>query len=129
MGFGLPGAIGACSGNDRKETILINGDGGLQMNLQELQTVVHYNLPIKMFILNNNGYMTIRATQQNHFGRFIGSDAESGVSCPDTMKLAKAYGIPALRIGSQQQLAEKIGDVLAHDGPFICEIMMPEDQA
>lgn len=129
MGFGLPGAIGACLGNDRKETILINGDGGLQMNLQEFQTVLHYNLPIKMFILNNNGYMTIRATQQNHFGRFVGSDIESGVSCPDTIALAKAYGISSLRIENQQQLAEKIEEVLAHEGPFICEIMMPENQA
>ena len=108
--------------------VLINGDGGLQMNIQEFQTVVHYQLPLKIFILNNNGYLTIRATQQNHFGRFVGSDSESGVSCPDTIKLATAYGIPCMRIENQQQLAENIDAVLSHEGPFICEIMMPENQ-
>ncbi|MEN6336460.1 MAG: thiamine pyrophosphate-binding protein, partial [Phycisphaerales bacterium] len=78
MGFGLPGAIGACFAQGRRKTILITGDGGLQMNIQELQTVVHNKLPLIVFVLNNQGYLTIKLMQQNHFGRYIGSDPSSG---------------------------------------------------
>ena len=79
-------------------------------------------------MLNNNGYLTIKATQQNHFGRFVGSSHDSGVTCPDVIKLANAYGIPSESIENQDQLKERIDFVLAQSGPFICEIMMPEDQ-
>ena len=128
MGFGLPGAIGACFANGRKKTICISGDGGLQMNIQELQTLVHYKLPIILFVLNNGGYLTIKLMQQNHFGRYIGSDPSSGLSCPDIVKVANAYGIKTERISNNDELHEKIGNVLAQDGPFVCEIIMPEDQ-
>ena len=128
MGFGLPGAIGSCFGNEREKIILITGDGGLQMNIQELQTVKHHNLPIIIFILNNNGYLTIKLMQQNHFGKLVGSDSSSGVSCPDIIKLANAYGIDSCRINNQQELDNNIERILAKKGPFICEIMMPENQ-
>lgn len=128
MGFGLPGAIGACIANGRKKTICISGDGGLQMNIQELQTMVHYNLPIILFVLNNRGYLTIKLMQQNHFGRYVGSDPDSGLSCPDIVKIAKAYGIKAERIKNQKELNEKIDRVLSEPGPFVCEIIMPENQ-
>ena len=128
MGFGLPGAIGACIGNDRKDTICISGDGGLQMNIQELQTIVHYNLPIKLFVLNNKGYLTIKATQQNHFGRFVGAEKSSGVTCPDIIKIAKAYGIPTIKIANSDELNEKIDSVLSTSGPIVCEIIMEENQ-
>lgn len=128
MGFGLPGAIGACFGHERRQTICISGDGGLQMNIQELQTMVTYKLPIILFVLNNKGYLTIKLMQQNHFGRYVGSDPGSGVVCPDMIKVATAYDIPSLRINNQQELAEHLDSVLAQPGPFICEIMMPEDQ-
>ena len=128
MGFGLPGAIGACFANDRKKTICISGDGGLQMNIQELQTLIHYKLPVILFVLNNKGYLTIKLMQQNHFGRYIGSDPDSGVSCPDIIKVANAYGIKAERISNHDELHAKIDYVLAESGPFICEIIMPEDQ-
>jgi acetolactate synthase-1/2/3 large subunit len=128
MGFGLPGAIGACVANSRKKTICISGDGGLQMNIQELQTMVHYNLPIILFVLNNRGYLTIKLMQQNHFGRYVGSDPDSGLSCPDIVKVANAYGIKAERIKDQKELHEKIDRVLAEPGPFVCEIVMPENQ-
>lgn len=128
MGFGLPGAIGACYGHGRKKTICISGDGGLQMNIQELQTLVSYNLPIILFVLNNNGYLTIKLMQQNHFGRYVGSDPSSGLRCPDIMKIAVAYGIKAIRISNQDQLDRQIDAILSEQGPFICEIMMPEDQ-
>lgn len=128
MGFGLPGAIGACFANDRKKTICISGDGGLQMNIQELQTMVHYNLPIILFVLNNNGYLTIKLMQQNHFGRYVGSDKSSGVSCPDIIKVANAYGIKTERIANHDELHAKIDSVLAEPGPFVCEIIMSENQ-
>lgn len=128
MGFGLPGAIGACFGHDRRQTICISGDGGLQMNIQELQTLVTYKLPIILFVLNNAGYLTIKLMQQNHFGRYVGSDPSSGVICPDIIKIATAYGIPSLRINNQRELDAELDTVLSQTGPFICELMMPEDQ-
>jgi acetolactate synthase-1/2/3 large subunit len=128
MGFGLPGAIGACLANGRKKTICVSGDGAMQMNIQELQTLVHYKLPVILFVLNNQGYLTIKLMQQNHFGRYVGSEPSSGVSCPDIIKLAAAYGIRSERISNQDELRAKIDGVLAEPGPFICEIIMPEDQ-
>jgi acetolactate synthase-1/2/3 large subunit len=128
MGFGLPGAIGACYANGRKKTICISGDGSLQMNIQELQTLVHYDLPILLFVLNNKGYLTIKLMQQNHFGRYIGSDPESGYSCPDIIKVATAYGIKAERVRNHDELHSRIDQILAAPGPFVCEIIMPEDQ-
>ena len=128
MGFGLPGAIGACYGHGKKKTICIAGDGALQMNIQELQTMVHYKLPIILFVLNNNGYLTIKLMQQNHFGRYVGSDPGSGLSFPDIVKVATAYGIKSERIENQHELNEKIDSILAEPGPFVCEIVMPEDQ-
>lgn len=128
MGFGLPGAIGACFANGMKKTVLIAGDGGLQMNIQELQTVVHYKLPLIMFILNNEGYLTIKLMQQNHFGRYIGSDPLSGLSCPDTLKLAAAYGIESERISNQQELENRLDSILENPGPYLCEIMMSPEQ-
>jgi len=128
MGFGLPGAIGACYGNNKKKTICISGDGGLQMNIQELQTLIQHNLPIILFVLNNKGYLTIKLMQQNHFGRYTASENSSGVSCPDIVKVAQAYGIKADRIANHKELHDKIDDVLAKPGPFVCEIIMSENQ-
>lgn len=128
MGFGLPGAIGACVGNKRKKTICITGDGGLQMNIQELQTLAHYQLPVILFVLNNQGYLTIKATQQNHFGRFVGSEKSSGITCPDIIKVAEAYGLEADRITNAKELHNKIEVILSKPGPFVCEIVMPETQ-
>lgn len=128
MGFGLPGAIGACLANDKKKTICISGEGALQMNIQEFQTLVHYKLPVILFVLNNKGYLTIKLMQQNHFGRYIGSDPDSGYSCPDIIKVAAAYGIKAERVQNQDELHSRIDQILGEPGPFVCEIMMPEDQ-
>ena len=99
------------------------------MNIQELQTVVHHQLPLIIFILNNEGYLTIKLMQQNHFGRYIGSDPSSGLSCPDIVKVATAYGIKSDRISDQNELNEKLDGVLSEPGPYVCEIMMPEEQS
>jgi len=129
MGFGLPGSIGAYYGDKTKNVILIAGDGGFQMNIQELQTIVHYKIPIKIFILNNNGYLAISLMQENLFnGNYVGSNKESGVSSPDFLKVSDAYGIKSIRFKDEIELSNSIDKVLNYDEPIICEIMMNENQ-
>lgn len=129
MGYDLPAAIGACIANDKKRVICIAGDGSIQMNIQELQTIVNYKLPIKIFILNNDGYLAIRNTQDGYFkSRYYGADKDHGVGMPDMVKIGKAYGIPSLRISNQHKLGEKIKKALDMKGPVICDIMMSPKQ-
>ena len=129
MGFGLPGAIGTYFGDKTKDTILIAGDGGMQMNIQELQTVVHHNIPLKIFILNNQGYLAISLMQDNLFkSNYIGSTPDSGVSSPDFCKIAKAYGIKSIRVNNNNELENQVEGILSYDGPIICEVMMPTNQ-
>lgn len=129
MGFGLPGAIGTYFGNPNKDVILISGDGGLQMNIQELQTVVQNKIPLKIFILNNNGYLAISLMQDNLFkSKYIGSTPDSGVSSPDFCAIGEAYGIETVRLHDNQDLEDDLQAVLDYKGPIICEIMMPEHQ-
>jgi acetolactate synthase-1/2/3 large subunit len=130
MGYDLPGAIGAAvATKGKKRIICIAGDGSIQMNLQELQTIVHNKFPIIIFVLNNEGYLAIRNTQDHYFkSRYIGADARHGVSCPDIVKIAKAYGIPALRITNQKNLRGTIEKILRMKGPVICDIMMDPKQ-
>lgn len=128
MGYWCAG-IGACMANDRKDTIVITGDGSLQMNLQEFAPIRHNNLPIKVFILNNNGYLLIRHTQHNFMeDRFIGESPDTGVWCPDALKIAKAYGIKGIRIEDVSEVDDKIREALSYEGPVICEVMTPEWQ-
>ncbi|MBC7766237.1 MAG: thiamine pyrophosphate-binding protein [Hyphomonadaceae bacterium] len=125
MGYGLPAAIGACIANDRKTMYCFENDGSLQMNIQELQTVVHYKLPIKMIVFNNDGYLSIKITQSNFFpDNFTACHPDSGVSCPDLQKIATAYGIPFNRIHTMSEMDEKVKEMMASDGAFICEVMM-----
>lgn len=128
MGYGLPAAIGACIAANKKEVVLIDGDGGFQMNIQELQTIVHHKLPIKIFILNNNGYQAIRITQNRYFKRFGGISKNTGVSFPDLKKIAYAYGFSYIKTDSEKELPGVIKKVLKKKGPYICEIMMPYNQ-
>ncbi len=128
MGYGLPGAIGACIGNNKNKIVCVAGDGGLQMNIQELQTLVHYKLPVKIFIFNNQGYSSIRETQTNYFKKFIGCDADSGVSMPDSVRLAEAYGIKSKRILNQENLDKEIREVLNYDGPILCDVNISDKQ-
>lgn len=128
MGFGLPGVIGACIGNNRQKTIGIDGEGGLQMNLQELQTIATYKLPIILFVINNDGYLTIKSMQQNHFGRLVGSDPTSDVDCPDMEKISQAYNLDFVRLNNHDELHNQLDDILNHEGPLVCEIMMNPTQ-
>jgi acetolactate synthase-1/2/3 large subunit len=129
MGYGLPSSIGGCFAAGKKETMTIIGDGGFQLNIQELQTIVHHQLPIKIFIFNNQGYLSIRATQQNYCqGRFVGSNSTGGVSFPNLQKIAGAYGISYAKIERNEKLKEQIIQVLKLQGPVICEVMLNPDK-
>ena len=129
MGYGLPAAIGACVGTGRRETICVDGDGGIQMNIQELATVEHLGLPIKLFILSNEGYSSIRTSQKRWFGRVTAADACTGVKLPDITKVAQAYGLPTYRITDQSRLREDVRKVLDTPGPIVCEVCcQPEEQ-
>lgn len=129
MGFCLPGAIGACFGIGRKRTICITGDGSIQLNLQELQTIVYHDLPIKIFMLNNEGYLAIRITQKDWFNsRYAASSKEGGLSLPHMRKVAAAYGIKTERIDNHSELRQKIRSVLNAKGPIFCEVIMDPNQ-
>jgi acetolactate synthase-1/2/3 large subunit len=129
MGYGLPGAIGVSFAVDKGEVMCLNCDGGMMLNLQELQTVVHHNLPIKLFIFNNDGYLMIKHTQKALFkSGYAGTDKASGVSCPDFSKLAKAFDIPAYQIHDWNNCDETLKAVQAINGPVICEIFMHPEQ-
>ena len=125
MGYDLPAAIGACFANGKKNTICVTGEGSLQMNIQELQTIIHNKLPIKIFVLNNAGYISIRNTQNNFFkGHKVGSDKDSGVSFPNIVKLAEVYGFKACRIENQLNLKGELEEILSKPGTVVCEIML-----
>lgn len=125
MGYGLPAAIGTCIGGGRRETICLEGDGSIMMNLQELQTILTNNLPIKIFLINNNGYHSIRITQTNLFGHHtkVGIGTESGdLSFPEFKKLAEAFGYRYFCAHSNAEMKTVVEEVLALEGPVFCEI-------
>lgn len=130
MGYGLPAAVGACFANNKKSVICLEGDGSIQLNIQELQTIVHHKLPIKIFVYNNNGYVSIRLTQKGLFNsNFVASDPTSGLSCPDIIRIAKAYGIRTERIVNNAAVKAKVKRVLEYKGPIVCEVMLsPEHE-
>ena len=147
MGYDLPAAIGACMAvregdaqegrmqdtelqDTSSDIILITGDGSIQMNLQELQTIIHHRMPIKIFLINNGGYHSIRQTQKNFFGEpLVGIGVDShDLSFPDMEKLAAAYGYPYCRACHNGELVPAIETALRTDGPVICEIFVSRDQ-
>ena len=129
MGYALPAAIGAWFGLGR-QTVLVTGDGSVMMNLQELQTIAHHQIPVKIIIVNNNCYAVIRKRQKDLFHtRMVGVDANNGVSCPDYQKVAECFGLAYERIENPQQLDDKLAAVLALDKPVVCEVFAPEDQS
>lgn len=124
MGYGLPAAIGAafaCGG----EVVCLEGDGSIQMNLQELQTLLTYRLPIKLFVYNNGGYLSIKTTQKSFFGgRFMGSEASSGVVLPSFERISAAYGLPYFKLENNQELDTKLPRIFATPGPVLIEVML-----
>jgi acetolactate synthase-1/2/3 large subunit len=127
MGFGIPSAIAAAIASG-KETICIDGDGGFFMNVQELELVFRYQLPIKFFVLNNDGYGSIKTTQNTHFnGNLVVSDPTSGLTLPSIQLNASAYKIPYVKIQNQNNLKEELNKVLSHSGPIICELIVDQN--
>jgi len=129
MGYSIPAAIGVCFAKNKREVLAITGDGSFQMNIQELQTIIHHNLPIKIFVWNNDGYLSIRTTQRKFFNaRLIGTDNRCGVSFPDLEKIANAYGLKYRRLDNSDTLQQNIQEVLAISGPVLCEVVCIRDQ-
>jgi acetolactate synthase-1/2/3 large subunit len=127
MGFGLPASIGACLAAGSGRTVLVDGDGGFQLNIQELATLRRLSLPVKIFVLDNHGYSSIRSMQRRHFeGRLVGSDPSSGLVLPDLIRLATAYGIRTAHAASNSDLPDVLRDVLSGADPVICTIAVDE---
>jgi acetolactate synthase-1/2/3 large subunit len=129
MGFGLPASIGVSLAKGRRRTICVDGDGGFQFNIQELETVARLNLPLKLFVLNNDGYASIRASQQAWFGRaFLGGDCSTGISIPELGKIAASYGIASYIIQNQNDLRGDIRKVLAMPGPVVVDVRVIKEE-
>lgn len=130
MGYGLPSTIGACLASDGKRTVSVQGDGGFQMNIQELETIRRLQLPIKIFVLSNRGYAQIKGTQKNIFAEhYVACNEDSNLSIPNISDIAGAYKLKHIRIDYNEELAEKVRWVLEESGPVICEVMVSIDQA
>ena len=129
MGFGLPGAIGASFARNKGEIICLNCDGGIMMNLQELQTVDHYKLPIKIFIFNNDGYLMIKHTQKNFFaGRYYSVNKDTGITCPNFKKLSKAFNMKYYKIKTWSDYRIFMKKSFRKKHPMICEVFMDPEQ-
>jgi acetolactate synthase I/II/III large subunit len=128
MGNGLPAVIGACLAHGRRRTICVDGDGGLQLNIQELETIRRLQLPIKLFVLNNDGYASIRTSQMRYFGRLAGADESSGVTLPPLRGVVEAYGLAYARIANDQDLTQQVGGLLDTPGPLVIEVMTPREE-
>ncbi|HEX7831076.1 MAG TPA: thiamine pyrophosphate-binding protein [Thermoanaerobaculia bacterium] len=129
MGWDLPAAVGACVAADGARVVLVTGDGSIQFNIHELMTVRANNLNLRIFVLNNQGYESIRTTQNNYFeSRYVGSDFGSGIGNPNFGKLAEAYGIGYQRLDDPSKLAEGVRAALDHDGPLLCEVIISPNQ-
>lgn len=130
MGWGLPAAIGAFFSQKKKGKIIcISGEGGLMMNIQELATIMHHQIPVKLFIFNNGGYLTIKQTQELGFeGRLMGSTKESGIDFPNFLKIADAHSLNSLRIYNHKELSKNIKSIISSDKSVVCELMMDPNQ-
>ena len=127
MGYALPASIGASLAVNR-DIICITGDGSIQMNIQELQSIKHHKLPVKIFILNNHGYSSMKLTQTTFFNKnFNGCNEASGISFPDNPKLADLYNLKYFKIDSTAKMTEVIKKVLSYSGGVLCEVMLTKD--
>ncbi|MFA6133847.1 MAG: thiamine pyrophosphate-binding protein [Phycisphaerae bacterium] len=127
MGYDVPAAIGAAVARPGKRVICLAGDGSIQMNIQEFQTIVQHRLPVKILLLNNDGYLSIRTTQTNFFGHLVGESPRSGLTFPDMVKVAGAYGIPACRIEGWD-FDEAVGKMLEAPGPALLDVVVDPTQ-
>jgi acetolactate synthase-1/2/3 large subunit len=128
MGNGLPATIGACLAHGRRRVIAVDGDGGLQLNIQELEVIRRLQLPIKLFVLNNDGYASIRTSQTRYFGRLAGADATSGVTLPPLEGVARAYGVPYARLEHDRDLVAQVRAMLDAPGPLVVDVLTPREE-
>ena len=129
MGFGIPGAIGAAVTDFKKRIICLNCDGGMMFNLQELEVIKFHKLNIKIIVFSNDGYLMIKNTQKNLFnGRYVGTDRDSGVSCPNFTKISKAFGIPSISLSKSNNIEECLEKFLKKSGPCLLEVHMDKNQ-
>lgn len=130
MGYGLPAAIGAAFAAEGKEVLCLNCDGGMMMNLQEMQTIKHYNLPVKIIIFNNDGYLMIKHTQKMLFkGKYVSTNKDTGLTLPDYQKVSRAFGFKTNSIYNWEEFDESISQFLNANGPAVCEVFMDPEQA
>jgi acetolactate synthase-1/2/3 large subunit len=128
MGYGLPAAIGASFASPGRRIICFEGDGSLQLNIHELQVVRHHKLPIKLFVYSNDGYLSIKNTQRGLFrGYLVASNKAGGLSCPDYVKVGRAYGIKTIRIHNHRDMERKIKYALSYSGPILVDIHADPD--
>lgn len=128
MGFGPPASIGACLASGGRRVVCVDGDGGFQFNVQELETVNRLRLPIKFFVVNNSGYACVRQSQDHHFQRVAGADDSCGLTLPDIGRVARAYGLSTSRTASPRTARAVVRRVLAGDGPSVCEVVVAPDE-
>ena len=123
MGFDVPACIGSCIASGRKRTVCVTGDGSVMMNIQELEVIKRRNLPVKLFITDNDGYSMIYGSQNGNFkGRLTGCTRESGLTLPDIEKVTGAFGIKTLRLDSEAELESKVREALSTEGPAVCRV-------
>lgn len=127
MGYDLPAAVGAATARNGARVICLAGDGSIQLNIQELQTIVHHRLPIKIFVLNNNGYLSIRSTQKNFFGNLVGESPQSGISFPDMVRVADAYGIASARVDCADAV-RALQPQMSAPGPLLVDVVLDPEQ-
>jgi acetolactate synthase-1/2/3 large subunit len=127
MGYDLPAAIGAAFARGGGRVICLAGDGSLHLNIQELQTLKHHQLNIKLFVINNGGYLSIRQTQKSYFGRLVGEGPQSGLTFPDYRVVGEAYGLPTMAIDADNYRA-RLAEALAMPGPVLCEVFVDSCQ-
>jgi len=129
MGYSMPATIGAYLADKTKNVICTIGDGSMQMNIQELATISHFNFPIKIFVINNNGYGLIKQTQDTWLNsRRVGVDSESGLAMPNLIKIANAYGIKTVEINNHNEMGVKLKQILKSKSPILCDVIVDEKQ-
>jgi acetolactate synthase-1/2/3 large subunit len=129
MGWALPASFGAAVASPGKNIVAVIGDGSLQTNIQELQTLAHHQFNVKLFVINNDGYASIRNTQRTFFsGYYVGSTPDSGVTLPSTRKIAEAYGLRFIRSENRSDVLAAIRSALGAPGPVVIEVMALRDQ-
>jgi acetolactate synthase-1/2/3 large subunit len=127
MGYDLPAAVGAAFARPGQRVICLAGEGSLMVNIQELQTIAHHKLPVKIIVMNNDGYLSIRSTQKNFFNRLVGEGPESGISFPDLVEVAKAFGLPSIRL-QNPLFKPALEEFLATAGPGLADVIIDKDQ-